>query len=43
MKKFSLLVSLVLLFSMACRAQDSYRISGKVNGMTDGTFLLMGG
>lgn len=42
MKKFSLLVSLVLLFSMACRAQDSYRISGKVNGMTDGTFLLMG-
>ena len=30
-----------MLSAFACRAQDSYRISGKVSGMTDGTLLLI--
>ena len=30
-----------MLSAFACKAQDSYRISGKVSGMTDGTLLLI--
>lgn len=41
MRKISLIIGLVSLFSVACKAQESYQISGKVNGMADGPFLLI--
>ena len=41
MRKILFLIGLAMLSAFACKAQDSYRISGKVSGMTDGPLLLI--
>lgn len=41
MRRFVLLLGLAMFFSIAGKAQEGYQINGKINGMQDGTLLLM--
>ena len=41
MKQVTLLFVLAFVATMACQAQGKYQISGKINGVADGTLLLV--
>ena len=41
MKRFSLLIVIAFVCTLACKAQDKFQISGKVSGVPDGPLLLV--
>ena len=43
MKIIVLLINVVIIFSVTCKAQEGYQISGKISGVPDGKVLLING
>ena len=43
MKIIVLLINVVIIFSVTCKAQEGYQISGKISGVQDGKVLLING
>ena len=43
MKIIVLLINVVIIFSVTCKAQEGYQISGKISGVPDGKVLLIKG
>ena len=41
MRRFILLIVIILGFTIVCKAQDGYQITGKASGLPDSTTLLL--